>query len=97
MINNLLENDIENIVKNTKDIANYFKGKRVLITGGNGFLGKYIIKVFQDYNKFLEKPVEIIVYDVTIKKSKNLKSPNINFIKKDVSNKFTINKRYFNP
>ena len=51
MINNLPKNDIENIVRNTKNIK-FFNGKRIIITGGNGFLGKYFVEIFKEYNKF---------------------------------------------
>ena len=93
MIYNLLQDDILNINKNTKEISNYFNGKKVLITGGNGFLGKYLVEVFKEYNKFLKKPVQVIVFDINLKKNKYLNSSNISLIKRDVSKKFKFSKK----
>ena len=58
-----LNKDINKIVKNTSNIINNFNNKRVLITGGGGFLGKYFIEVFKEYNKILSKPMQVIAYD----------------------------------
>ena len=93
MINNLPKNDIENIVRNTKKISNFFNGKRIIITGGNGFLGKYFVEIFKEYNKFLKKPADVTIYDITFKKNIYLKSSNISFVKKDVSKKISLNKK----
>ena len=87
------KNDISEIVKKTKKISNFFSGKRIIITGGNGFLGKYFVEVFKEFNQYLKKPMEVIVFDVTLKKNKYLKSSNISFIKKDVSKRFSFNKK----
>ena len=86
-----LEKDIDKIIKNTKNISKYFSGKNILITGGNGFLGKYFVEVFKEYNKYLKKPVRVIIYDKTLKNTKSLNSTNFKFIKKDVAKKFNIN------
>ncbi len=86
-----LKKDIDAIIKNTKNISNYFSGKKILITGGNGFLGKYFVEVFKEYNKYLKKPIKVFIYDTT-SKNKSLKNlPNIKFIKKDVSKKLKVN------
>ena len=42
----LLENDINQIVKNIDDISHEFSGKTVLLTGGRGFLGRYFMRIF---------------------------------------------------
>ena len=86
-----LKKDIDTIIKNTKNISSYFSGKKILITGGNGFLGKYFVEVFKEYNKYLKKPIKVFIYDTT-SKNKSLKNlPNIKFIKKDVSKKLKVN------
>ncbi len=87
-----LNKDINKIVKNTSNIINKFNNKRVLITGGGGFLGKYFIEVFKEYNKILSKPMQIIAYDKVFDKNLKNKS-NIKFIKKDVSKKFLSNQK----
>ena len=88
-----LKKDIETIIKNTSKISKFFSGKKILITGGNGFLGKYFVEVFKEYNKYLKTPVNVIIYDNSLKNLKLLKTPNFEFIKKDVSKKFKINKK----
>ncbi len=87
-----LNKDINKIVKNTSNIINNFNNKRVLITGGGGFLGKYFIEVFKEYNKILSKPMQVIAYDKVFDKNLKNKS-NIKFIKKDVSKKFLYNQK----
>ena len=50
-----LENDIKEIVNNLKNFHNKFYGKKFFITGANGFLGKYFIKVIVEINKTTKK------------------------------------------
>ena len=81
------------VVKNTKKIINFFKNKNILITGANGFLGKYFIQVFDEYNNFLDKPINIIALDKTFLKNSYYKNKNLSIIRKDVSKKLLINKK----
>ena len=46
-----LNSDIEEIVTNLKKYSKYFSGKKFLISGANGFLGKYFIKTLLLMNK----------------------------------------------
>ena len=50
----LISKDIETILRNTKRFSKYSSGKRILITGGDGFIGKYFAETFKEYNKFLK-------------------------------------------
>jgi len=64
----LLKSDIEEIAESLGDLAWEFSGKRILITGGRGFLGRYFSDVFIYLNKNLfwdnGKPLcELIVLD----------------------------------
>ena len=90
----LLNQDIETIYINTKNIAKKLEGSTILITGGNGFLGKYFLEIFKKYNEVFKKKLEIIVYDNTFKKSIYNKKDNISYIKNDVSKKITTKKKF---
>ena len=46
-----LKEDINQIIDYTKNQSHILSGKNILLTGGNGFLGKYFIEVFKEYNK----------------------------------------------
>ena len=64
----LLKTDVEEIANSLGDLAHKFSGKRILITGGRGFLGRYFTEVFQWLNKYvfwdLNIPLcELIVLD----------------------------------
>lgn len=66
---NLLVSDIDEIVDGLpRTFWERFSGKRVLLTGGRGFLGRYFTEVFVRLNaRVLEpggaKPVELVVLD----------------------------------
>ena len=88
-----IDNDIEKIYNNTKKFINKFSDKKILITGGNGFLGKYFVKVFLEYNKFLKKPLKLVVLDLKFKKNDKINNSNVTYIEKDVSKNFSIEKK----
>ena len=88
-----IDNDIEKIYNNTKKFINKFIDKKILITGGNGFLGKYFVKVFLEYNKFLKKPLKLVVLDLKFKKNYKINDSNVTYIEKDVSKNFSIDRK----
>ena len=88
----LFNQNIDIIERNTKIFSKSFNGKKILITGGNGFLGKYFIQIFKKYNTFLKKPIKVYVYDIKINKNTD-NDINFSFLKKDVSKKFIFNKK----
>ncbi len=87
-----LEKDIDKILNNTRSLKKNFEGKNILMTGGNGFLGKYLVEYFKRINMQISKPVKLTVYDLTF--SKNKFEKNIQLIKKDVSKPFYSKKKY---
>jgi len=59
-----LSSDIQIICDGTKDISHMFSGKRIILTGGQGFLGQYICSTFNKLNEqYLSQPCEVIVVD----------------------------------
>ena len=91
-MNYLLNEDIDAVYLNTKNIVKKLEGSTILITGGNGFLGKYFLEIFKKYNEVFKKKLEIVVYDNTFKKNIYNKKDNISYINNDVSKKITIKK-----
>ena len=87
-----LSQDIDTLVKNTQSLITHFKGKKILLTGGNGFLGTYLIEIFSKYNENLKKKINVTVLDKTYKKNHSLNE--INFVKKDVSEPFYFKKNF---
>src|SRR6185295_7346422 len=76
-------------------LAHFFEGRRVLITGGSGFLGKYMLATLTHLNRnTLKKKCKIISLDNNITSSKQkhhlLKDPNIKYIKHDVIKPFKV-------
>jgi len=60
----LLDSDIDEICERLVPLANEFGGKRILITGARGFLGRYFTDVFLKLNALgIDKPCEIIAID----------------------------------
>ncbi len=92
-MSNFLREDINQILDNTKYLKKYFNRKKIIITGGNGFLGKYFIEVIKELNKSLEYPVKLTVYDNTFKRNSYSRKTNISLIKKDVSEKVNYKKK----
>ncbi len=86
----MLPTDIEEIVQNVKEIAPAFSGKKILLTGGRGFLGRYFTQVFLRLNEsVLEKPCALIVLDslITAGKdgSRDQEYPRCRFVQQDIS------------
>ena len=59
----IVENDIELIVKDTQQFFDIMENKKFLIVGGKGFIGTYFVKVLSRINKSLKKPMKITVID----------------------------------
>ena len=91
----LLLSDIEEIVDNLGDDAQRFSGKRMLLTGAGGFLGRYYTAVLSHLNeKVLKEPCDVIALDnmITADKRKDVEPEGvgIRFVRHDVIEPFDI-------
>ena len=91
-----LEDDISKIIEDTKSIKKYFIGKTILITGGNGFLGKYFTEIFKRFSQNSKKKIKIIILDnfATSSKLNNFQeNKEIKFKKFDATKPLKLNNK----
>jgi len=91
--NSTIKEDINNIVRDLGNLCKKFEGKTILITGGAGFLGKYLVWFLIFLNKnILERPCKIIILDNFITGIKGSLEENENtiIIEQDISKPFKI-------
>ncbi len=86
-----LQSDIEEITKNLEKQLKYFSGKKFLISGANGFLGKYFIKTLINLNKKLKKKASVIAIDIKFDNCEIYSDKNVKKIKKDINKVSNLN------
>ncbi len=92
IINSVVEQDLTTIAEAIKEEAKLLEGKTVLITGGSGFIGSYMVAVIDLLNRsYLAKPCKVVSLDIYItgQNSRNnlvkeIDSEHIRYIKHDV-------------
>lgn len=92
----LVRSDVAEIVDSLGDLADAFAGKRILVTGGCGFLGQYFSEVFFALNSHLDEPCDVVVLDNMITGSRRGEPPkrrHFSFVHHDVINRFYPEKR----
>ncbi len=91
MTQTIIKQDIESIVKRIKKESRLLEGKTLLISGGAGFLGSYIIATIHKLNKdVLKKRCKVISIDNFITGTKRrivkeMQDKNFKFIEGDVT------------
>ena len=80
-----LNTDINEIVKNLRKYHYKFYGKKFFITGANGFLGKYFIKVIIEINKKTNNKIKVLANDIKFDSCDIFKDKNVKIIKKDIN------------
>ncbi len=60
----IIEEDIANLAKALSTYQSFFEGKRILITGSGGFLGKYMVLLLKYLNtRVLKRKIHAILLD----------------------------------
>lgn len=91
--NIIIKEDLKNIANEILDLSHNFQGKTILISGGAGFLGKYLVYALQHLNETqLTNPCKIIVLDNYIVGTKGIfeQDPNLQIIEQDIIKPFDI-------
>jgi len=99
MQSQIISQDIKEIVSEFKQPLITLSGKKIFVTGGNGFLGSYLVDTFVEVNKELKEPSRIVVLNKNkiserSRLSHLIKDPNLEFMVKDVGEPFQMS---FNP
>jgi len=82
MVSKIIEEDLKTIVENLAGYSRKLQNKTLLITGGGGFIGRYLTSAIDFINKIaLEKPCKVISVDNFITGSKNMILSNNNSVK----------------
>lgn len=99
MKNRIVKEDTHFIAEALKKDAKQLEGKTLLISGGAGFIGSYILATIHELNnKYLSKPCRVISIDnfITGRKRRiveEIKSDNFTFIEADVTKPLDIREK----
>ena len=83
--NFFLKKDIDVIIKKISGETKKLNNTKFLITGANGFLGKYFIACLLEINKVLRKKIKIYAIDIQFDNCELFNSKVIKCIKRDIN------------
>lgn len=87
----MLQSDIDEVVRRLANAAEAFAGRTVMITGGRGFLGRYFIEIFARLNEtILARPVKVVALDnlITSRHAPEMRHDHMSFVAHDVIQPF---------
>ena len=94
-MNNIIKNDCIEIYNEYIRDLKKLSGKKILITGGSGFLLSYLVYLLIYFNEKNKKKIDIHVLDYNTKKFKDFShSKNLTLIDADITEKKTFNTNY---
>ena len=94
-MNHIIKHDCIEIYDEYKKYLKKLAGKKILITGGSGFLLSYFVYLLIYFNQKNKKKINIHVVDQNIKKFLNFKKDkNLKLIKSDINNLKKFDKNY---
>lgn len=99
MVNRVIEQDIKRIISDIEKEAKALEGKTLLISGGAGFLGKYIVATIDRLNKrVLKNPCKVISVDSYITGQKRsildkLDEGNLKQVEHDVTKPLSVDQQ----
>lgn len=87
----IIDQDLEHIFKHTRNLWEEFRGQKIFITGGTGFIGRWLLESFAYANIKLDLQASITVLsrnpeNFTKKAPELCKNPAISFCKGDIRN-----------
>lgn len=93
----VIEKDLNYICKSLSSEFSMMEGAHLLITGGAGFLGYYMVKsiIFWNKNNLELKPIQITIYDNLMRGApqwltEDIKNSNVTLIKHDITQPLPI-------
>lgn len=92
----IIDEDIKEIAEEIKDVSYKLEGETILLAGGAGHLGKYLVSTFDYLNKnSLKIPCKVIVLDnfITGLKENVSQNENIKIIQHDISKEFKCDEK----
>jgi len=94
-MNKIIEDDCIEIYREYNNYLKKLSGKKILITGGSGFLLSYLVYLLIYFNKKNKRKINIHIIDKNTKKFDNFKhDKNLKLIKTDINKKQKFNIQY---